>query len=388
VLDRWLRRDGRNLTRQVTGLRPNEVIPAFAGLRKLMQPEFSKDCIMDQTARLSLPFIVAQQAQKHVTHNEALLALDTLVQPVVKSRTVASPPVSPLLGEAYIVTASASGDWAGHADEIAAWRSGAWVFRDPAEGWQVYVEDARELAVFQTGIWVAIAGNGANGVPQIGVNASADAVNRLAVSAPASLFNHDGNGHQVKLNKAAAGETASLLYQSNWIGHAETGLAGDNHWRVKVSPNGTDWIDALLVDNASGDVTTAGAVLPATDNALTLGASGARWSAVWAATGTIATSDARQKTDIVPCDLGLDFLLALNPVRYRWRDGERPHYGLIAQEVRAALDASGVADFGGYVKATPSDPQSEEGLRYAEFIAPLITAVQTLAARVAALEAL
>jgi len=342
---------------------------------------------MDQTARLSLPFILSAQAQKHVTHNEALLALDALVQPVVASRAVTAPPAAPLLGEAYIVADGASGAWAGHDREIAVWRSGAWVFHDPASGWQVYVEDARELVVFQSGAWVALAGNGAGGVPRLGVNASADMTNRLAVSSPATLLNHAGAGHQLKLNKAAAGDTASLVFQSNWSGHAEMGLAGDNHWRLKVSPDGGSWVEALAVDNATGAVTVGGALRPAADNTATLGASGARWSAVWAATGTIQTSDARQKTDIAPSELGLDFLLALEPVRYRWKDGARPHHGLIAQQVRAALDTLRVEDFAGYVKADPADPESEEGLRYCEFVAPLIAAVQELAGRVAALEA-
>ncbi|WP_052731932.1 DUF2793 domain-containing protein [Devosia geojensis] len=341
---------------------------------------------MDQTARLNLPFILSAQAQKHVTHNEALLALDALVQPVVASRSVASPPASPLLGEAYIVADGAGGAWAGHDREIAVWRSGAWVFHDPAGGWQAYVEDARELVVFQAGAWVALAGNGAGGVPRLGVNASADATNRLAVSSPATLLNHAGAGHQLKLNKAAAGDTASLLFQSNWSGHAEMGLAGDNHWRLKVSPDGGAWIEALSVNNATGAIAVAGTLRPAADNAATLGASGARWSAVWAATGTIQTSDVRQKADIAPSDMGLGFVMALEPVRYRWKDGARPHYGLLAQQVKTALDRLGVTDFAGYVKADPQDPESEEGLRYGEFIAPLIAAVQELAGRVEALE--
>src|SRR5690606_22667479 len=121
---------------------------------------------------------------------------------------------------------------------------------------------------------------------------------------------------------------------------------------------------------------------------LTLGASGARWSAIWSATGTIQTSDARQKTDIAPSDLGLDFILALNPVRYRWADGgghggRRTHYGLIAQQVLAALDGH---DFAGHILADPVDPASEQGLRYDAFIAPLIAAMQELARRIAALE--
>lgn len=69
------------------------------------------------------------------------------------------------------------------------------------------------------------------------------------------------------------------------------------------------------------------------------------------------------------------------------KPGRRTHYGLIAQEVKAALDAAGVTDFAGYVLADPSNPASDSGLRYDSFLAPLIAAVQELAARVEALEA-
>ena len=72
--------------------------------------------------------------------------------------------------------------------------------------------------------------------------------NRLAVSAPATLLTHAGNGHQLKLNKAASGDTASLLYQTNWSGRAEMGLTGDDHFRLKVSADGAAWTDALTVD--------------------------------------------------------------------------------------------------------------------------------------------
>ena len=348
---------------------------------------------MDETSRLNLPLIMPQQAQKHVTHNEALQALDALVQPVVESRTIGVPPAAPLLGDAYIVGAGASGAWSGHDDEIAAWQAGAWLFYDPAPGWQVYVKGEKAIVAFDSGAWTALASNGSAGVPTLGINTGADSTNRLAVAAPATLFTHAGNGHQLKLNKAASGDTASLLYQTNWSGHAEMGLMGDSHWRLKVSANGTTWFNALTVDNASGGVTLIAPLRPATDNATTLGASGARWSAVWAATGTIQTSDGRQKTDIAPSDLGLDFILALEPVRYRWiiggnetgepRPGRRTHYGLFAQQVQAVLAGT---DFAGHILADPTDPQSEQGLRYDNFIAPLIKAVQELAKRVGALE--
>lgn len=351
---------------------------------------------MDQTSRLSLPFIMPQQAQKHVTHNEALQALDVLVQPAVESRAVTTPPVSPVLGDAYIVAAGATGAWAGHESEIAAFQAGAWLFYDPAPGWVVYAKAEQAMLVFDAGAWTALASNGSAGIPTLGVNTGADTTNRLAVASAASLFTHAGNGHQLKLNKAAAGDTASLLYQTGYSGRAEIGLMGDNHWRLKVSADGSSWFNALTVDNTTGGVTLVAPLRPATDNATTLGASGARWSALWAATGTIQTSDARQKTDIAPSDLGLDFILALQPVSYRWtvggiedhieRPGRRTHYGLVAQQVKAALDAVGCPDFAGYVQVDPADPDSDLGLRYDAFIAPLIASVQELAGRVEALE--
>jgi hypothetical protein len=66
--------------------------------------------------------------------------------------------------------------------------------------------------------------------------------------------------------------------------------------------------------------------------------------------------------------------------------GTRTHYGLIAQEVKDALDALSVASFAGWGMADPEDEESTQHLRYEEFIAPLIKAVQELAARVTALE--
>jgi hypothetical protein len=315
---------------------------------------------------------------------------------VVESRTITTPPTTPLLGDAYIVGPSSTGAWSGHDSEIAAFQAGAWLFYDPAPGWQVYAKSEHAILVFDAGAWTALASNGSAGIPTLGINTAADSTNRLAVAAAASLFTHAGNGHQLKLNKAAAGDTASLLYQAGYSGRAEMGLMGDNLWRLKVSADGSTWFNAMTVDSATGGITLVAPLRPAADNATTLGASGARWSAVWSATGAIQTSDARQKTAIAPSDLGLDFILALQPVSYRWlvggnedgtpRPGRRTHYGLLAQQVKTVLDALGCADFAGHVQADPRDAESEQGLRYDAFIAPLIAAVQTLAKRVEELE--
>jgi hypothetical protein len=124
------------------------------------------------------------------------------------------------------------------------------------------------------------------------------------------------------------------------------------------------------------------------------------WKTIYSNTGTINTSDQRLKTDIINSDLGLDFINDLNPVKYKFIEGgkavvdgdvvsipgSRTHYGLIAQEVKEVLDEAGVEDFAGWVKMDMSEEDSMQGLRYDQFIAPLIKAVQELTARVKALE--
>lgn len=344
---------------------------------------------MDQTARLDLPLIAAGQALKHVTHNEALARLDVLVQPVVSSSALTSPPSAPLEGEAYLVPAGAGGAWAGHADDIAAWQAGAWTFLEPADGWQVFDQAAGALKAYAGGTWIVLAAHG-SGLPQLGINASADGTNRLTVAGAASLFTHSGAGHQLKINKAGDSQNATMLFQSNWSGRAEIGLAGSAEWSLKVSPNGSSWTEAMRAAASGVSMTFGGHVLPASDNARTLGSGTARWSAVWAANGVIQTSDRRLKRDIGPCDLGLAFICALKPVRFAWTDDPegRRHYGLVAQEVLAAARQNGAADFGGHRLADPADPQSLQALNYQSLIAPLIAAVQTLTQRITALEAL
>ncbi len=144
---------------------------------------------------------------------------------------------------------------------------------------------------------------------------------------------------------------------------------------------------------------------PGSGNAYNCGNSGNRWKDIYSKNAPNYLSDVRLKTDIEICDLGLTFIQSLRPVSYRWivgqrewlppdnpddleakgtlvdRPGVRRHYGLIAQELRDALDGK---DFAGYCY----DPEADEyGIRYGELIAPLIKAVQELAGQVEALTA-
>jgi hypothetical protein len=127
-------------------------------------------------------------------------------------------------------------------------------------------------------------------------------------------------------------------------------------------------------------------------------------------------SDIRDKADVQNTNLGLNFIMALRPVMYRWdyREDYRPpkpgpdatkeewdayneacklenlthdgskkrnrlHQGLIAQEVKAVMDSIGT-DFGGYKDGTIDGGEDRVTLAYGEFIAPLIKAIQELKA--------
>ena len=210
----------------------------------------------DATARLNLPYILPSQAQKHVTHNEALQRLDVITQLTVAAFDAETPPAAPEDGVAYALGLAPGGAWAGEAGKIAFYSNGAWMFITPAEGWRAWGVAEAVLQVYQGGAWgpAQVALQNLDG---IGVQTTSDATNRFAVSSEASLLTHAGAGHQLKINKAAAGDTASLLYQSNWVGHAEMGLAGDTDFHLKVSADGSAWTEALVVDGASGHLTGA-----------------------------------------------------------------------------------------------------------------------------------
>ncbi len=215
---------------------------------------------MEQSPRLSLSYVAPSQAQKHVTVNETFRRLDALVQLTVRSRKVSAEPASPAEGDGYILPASPTGAaWDNYAaDDLAFFQDGAWVSIASVEGVRAFVADEGDMVVFDGAAWTPIAvGEDAD---KFGVNATADATNRLSVKSDAVLFSHDdvtpGSGDaQVKVNKAAAGDTASHLFQTGFSGRAEFGLTGDDDFHVKVSPNGSSWNEAFIVDKDTGDTT-------------------------------------------------------------------------------------------------------------------------------------
>jgi hypothetical protein len=111
---------------------------------------------MSDSPLLGLPYLAASQAQKHVTHNEALSMLDGLIHLAVVSRVLATPPEGPVDGARYLIAASPTGDWAGHVGEVALRMEGAWRFFTPREGWRLWVSDEDVLVIFDGASWSEI----------------------------------------------------------------------------------------------------------------------------------------------------------------------------------------------------------------------------------------
>ena len=180
------------------------------------------------------------------------------------------------------------------------------------------------------------------------------------------------------------------------IGQSEDTFYNKSHFAGSQYPqiygNGTYLIfgygnsQSLQLDNSKR-------FMPVADNSYTLGYSGYRWKQIYAAAGSISTSDRNAKKDIVELDnRTYDFVMGLKPARYRFieNDSNRIHYGLIAQDVEELLGNLGIAtsDFAGFVKSpkvqvdestrkeTVIDGEYEYGLRYEEFIAPIIKVLQ------------
>lgn len=217
---------------------------------------------MSDSPNLGLPFIEAAQAQKHVTHNEALALIDAVVQIAVSDMGANAPPASPASGARVVVGAAPTGLFAGRTGRIASYDEAGWRFAAPKGGWIVWSSADRIFFVYSGSAWIKLtdALGAIQNLAMLGLGATADATNPLSVRAPNALFTaryaaDGGDGSlRFKLNKETAAATVSQLYQTNWSGRAETGLIGDDLWAVRRSVNGVTWTTPFVVDAAQARV--------------------------------------------------------------------------------------------------------------------------------------
>lgn len=435
------------------------------------------DAASDFTPNLSLPFLLPAQAQKHVTVNDSLAAIDTLLMASIVSADISDPPNAPQPGDAYLLPASASGDWSDHPGHLAAWADGRWTFHQPKEGWRVWDRQDAHLLIFDGNDWQALSGANEDlqNIPRLGVGTVSDAGNPLSVRGPGALMTalsvaDGGSGDfRLALNADAGAHSASVVFQSEWSGRGEIGLTTDGLFALRSSSDGAVWTDAIQIDpetghiglgappesgqpvtiadlarisgnngslllrdngsidmnrsgggsiyfrarspgsylhlgvtSSDGSLITNGFVMrpnnqdiqfgfdlsPAMAGAVDIGKPSRPFGNCYLTNAPIVSSDRRGKTDIETFDAGLELLQSLNPVTFKRKgDGQTRHIGLIAQQVREALESTELAGCGIWNLADQSDPGSAQSISYGELVPVLIDAVNELAERVEALEA-
>jgi hypothetical protein len=219
------------------------------------------------SARLGLPYLAAGQLQKHVTLNESLTRLDSLVQTQVRSRQLASPPEEAGEGDLYILAGPGVADWSGRsAGALMRRELSGWAEVAPTNGQIVHVADEAALIMRVDEAWVGLGAalGELSHLTRLGVGAAADADNPFLARLNKALWtarpSDDGGDGDLRFtfNKSQEADVLSLLFQSGWSGRAELGLVGDDDLRLKVSPDGAVWRDVFSVDRHSGNVAFTG----------------------------------------------------------------------------------------------------------------------------------
>ena len=217
---------------------------------------------MTNTALLALPLLAAAQAQKHVTLNEALVLLDGLTQIAVKEVNREAPPDRPEAGDRYLIAAKPSGSFAGKPNMLASFDGHAWNYTQPGPGFLIFVINENKLYVHDGTTLRSLRDvmSSIETLSRLGIGTGLDPNHVLSVKGTSALLaaagsGEGGSGHfRFTLNKDTLAATLSQLYQTGWSGRAETGLIGDDQYRIKVSPDGSTWFDSVVAEATSGAV--------------------------------------------------------------------------------------------------------------------------------------
>lgn len=269
---------------------------------------------MEETTNLKLPLLVPNQSQKEITHNEALVILDNLMNNGVKDKDLTIPPENPSQNDLYIVGVGASGEWEGKDNQLAFYDNG-WRFCQARQGTKYWVNDENCIYVFNMTSWSKFNGGGSSGSGEggatslsqlddvsltsiskddilkfnggsfvnskslnnlegVGINCEFDEDNKLMVKSDYVLFDNNGGDSKIKANKSTITQTASHLFQDNYSGRAEFGLIGNDDFSLKVSSDGSEWKEAFVVDKTTGNVDFKGEI---TNNGKNISTANSNW---------------------------------------------------------------------------------------------------------------
>jgi hypothetical protein len=140
------------------------------------------------SARHQLPYLVVAQAQKELTHNEALARIDALLHPVVQARLSSAPnPAVTDAGKCWLVDAAAVGEWQGKTNSIAVWAGGSWRYVAPVPAMRI-----RNMATGTDLLWTGAAWIAAPTIADPQSGSVIDIQARAAIAALLSYFRSIG----------------------------------------------------------------------------------------------------------------------------------------------------------------------------------------------------
>lgn len=218
----------------------------------------------DTTPRLALSWLMPSQSQKHVTVNETFGRLDALVQCAVLSRQLSQEPDQPSEGDGYILPENPAGNaWSNFAhNDLVYFQDGAWHRVSARVGLIAWIGDEASLVVYDGGGWTGFSGTVSqlDNLKGLGIGTASDTTNTFAAKLNTALWtalydSESGTGDlRYTMNKQASGNVLSMVFQTGWSGRAEFGLAGNDDLTFKTSPDGSSWVDVMVLRSASGRV--------------------------------------------------------------------------------------------------------------------------------------
>ena len=106
----------------------------------------------EYTKRFKMPLLLPNQSGKEITHNEALIMLDNLLQNVVIDKDLMEVPQNPNVNDCYIVAENATNSWYGKDNQLAFYDNG-WRFSNAVEGFFCFVKSYNCFYIFINGSW-------------------------------------------------------------------------------------------------------------------------------------------------------------------------------------------------------------------------------------------
>lgn len=105
--------------------------------------------------RHALPLLTTAQAQKEITHNEALILIDALLHPFVQGRASEPPTLTESdQGKCWLVDEIPAGSWTSHSSEIACWTGGSWRFLKLSVGARIFDDSSQSYGHLTGSGWL------------------------------------------------------------------------------------------------------------------------------------------------------------------------------------------------------------------------------------------